>query len=68
MKAAIQQLCRAVDAKLYQLAHYEENPIETAYRQLEPGETGPEAARKAVERMEGRMAQLQEWIRTLKSR
>ncbi len=66
-KAAIQQLCRAVDAKLYQFAHYEENPIETAYRQLEPGQTGPEAARKAIERMEGRMAELQELIRRVES-
>jgi hypothetical protein len=39
-------------------ANLDEDVIEMAYRQLEPGETGPDAARKAVSRLDEQVSYL----------
>jgi hypothetical protein len=48
-------------------ADLEADPIELAYRQLNPGETGPDAARAALERLAARRADLVRQLKRLGS-
>ncbi len=45
------QLCTIVGPEVARFCAYEDSMIEMAYRQLGPGETGPDRARSAVEHM-----------------
>ena len=67
LKEPMRRICAAADEKLGRLVHYEDSLIEMAYRQLQPGETGPDAARKAVQRMEARIGTLRDLARRIEA-
>jgi hypothetical protein len=54
----VYRICELADPKLARLVLLEDDLIEMAFRGLKQGETGPEAARTAVEIMNGRATHL----------
>ena len=63
----IHQLCTIAGSEAVRFLAYEDSMIEMAYRQLEQGETGPDMARSAVERMNAHRAYLNSVAERVKS-
>ncbi len=62
-KAAVHRIAELAGPDAGRFSFLDEEPIEMAYRQLKEGETGPEAAQAAVEKLKARSRYFQE-IRT----
>ncbi len=61
------RICELADPKLARLVLLEDDVIEMAFRGLRPGETGPDAARAAIEILNGRIAHLRAQAGRLRS-
>lgn len=57
-KARLAQICRSAGGKAARTVDLEDELIEMAYRMLKPGETGTDAARSAVQALQGRIEYL----------
>jgi hypothetical protein len=54
----VQAICRAAGPKVERFADMDESIIEMAYRQLRPGESGVDAAKSAISRMQDRVTHI----------
>ncbi|MGE5241732.1 MAG: hypothetical protein ACM3NI_08800 [Bacteroidota bacterium] len=66
-KQMVEEACRMAGPEAGRYVNFDEGPVETAYRQLNQGETGVDAAKTAVERLHARMNQLRGLIERLRS-
>jgi hypothetical protein len=60
-KAQLLAIGRLAGPEAARFMDLDEDMIEMAYRQLAPGETGPDAARAAIERLDAKAARLPQW-------
>lgn len=63
----VQAICRAAGPKVERFADMDESIIEMAYRQLKPGESGVDAAKSALSRMQDRVNYIGELIERVRS-
>jgi len=63
----VQAICRAAGPKVERFADMDESIIEMAYRQLQPGESGVEAANTAISRMQDRVSHIGRLIEHVRS-
>ena len=63
----LRSVCAIAGPEAERIHAYEDSVIEMAYRQLTPGETGPDFARTAIERMRARRAYLDEMMARIRS-
>jgi len=66
-KQMVEEACRLAGPEAGRFAHFDEDPVETAYRQLKQGESGGDAAKTAVERLRARMDHLRGLIERARS-
>jgi hypothetical protein len=66
-KRLVEEICRQAGPEVGRYAHFDEDPIETAYRQLKPGESGVDAAKAAAERLQARIGYLRGLIERIRS-
>jgi len=66
-KQMVQEACRIVGPEAGRFVHFDEDHVETAYRQLKQGESGVDAAKIAVERLEARVRYLHGLIERIRS-
>lgn len=66
-KQMVEEACRLAGPAAGRFVHFDEGPVETAYRQLKPGESGGDAAKSAVERLQARMNHLRGLIERVRS-
>lgn len=59
-KQSVEQVCRLAGPQAGRFVVLDEDVTEMAYRQLKPGETGIEAARGAIDKLQARMDYLRE--------
>lgn len=62
-----ESFCRLAGPAAGRFAALEEDLVEMAYRQLKPGETGPEAAKVAIETMRSRLKYLDDLMKRMDS-
>jgi hypothetical protein len=66
-KQMVEEACRLAGPEAGRFAHFDADPVETAYRQLRPGESGVDAAKTAVERLQARVNHLREMLERIRS-
>jgi len=66
-KQLVETACRTAGPEAGRFVHFDEDPVETAYRQLKQGESGIDAAKIAVERLEARTKYLRGLIERIRS-
>ena len=66
-KHMVEEACRMAGPEAGRYVNFDEGPVETAYRQLKQGESGGDAAKTAVERLQARMNYLQGLIERIRS-
>ncbi len=66
-KQMVEEACRLAGPEAGRFVHFDEDPVETAYRQLKQGESGGDAAKTAVERLQARMNLLRGLIERVRS-
>lgn len=66
-KQMVEEACRLAGPEAGRFAHFDEDPVETAYRQLKQGESGGDAAKSAVERLQARMNHVRGLIERVRS-
>lgn len=63
----VETVCRLAGPAAGRFAALEDDLVETAYRQLKPGETGPAAAKVAIETMQSRLKYLDDLMKRIDS-
>jgi len=66
-KQLVEEACRIAGPEAGRFVHFDADPVETAYRQLKQGESGVDAAKISVERLETRVKYLHGLIERIRS-
>ena len=66
-KQMVEEACRMAGPEAGRYVNFDEGPVETAYRQLNQGESGVDAAKTAVERLQARTNHLRGLIERVRS-